>query len=492
MQTFLKRMHTLLQEMESEEDSPRPSNRRRVEDDSEDDEMLGNGQDRFGHGRGGQEEDEESEQRGPLPPYELHRVDPDPFDWNAEGRGLASDLDSARQLMDSLGQLFAAEHYHGEAYAGMLAKLFNLPLTESHPDFRDVVDIVFQQTLRSSPSAVANEISMLGWHADTVIASVRAVLLPNKAHPSVQPTYEQDMQLLDSMSSMIYMHRFTLLSVVAQQAGDLKIMADAAIEMKPFEDQKDQVKLQRHLFRLFEQQKNRVYADKVASSYSNNCWPAGISLFFSVTTSWVFACNQLARTSISLTLSCSIVKTVLLQVMRQIIVPVVASSGEQQQFKTRCWKVLYRDPMGSKFGSEVGTVELDVETWVNDNLDTDNPAVLEWSASSSEKHSAREALRINHKVSIAAAQRNFFSFASEDSALIYDIRADKTYPMGNGLPEHIMVGGFHNRPFDPYLENRDGGFWDGNWFEIPTALDKVSACAYLCCSCLPVAADRIF
>jgi hypothetical protein len=161
------------------------------------------------------------------------------------------------------------------------------------------------------------------------------------------------------------------------------------------------------------------------------------------------------------------------QVMRQIIVPVVSESGAEQRFKTRCWKVLYRDPMGGKLGSEVGTTELDVETWVNDNLDTDNPAVLEWSASSGEKHSAREALRINHKVAIAAAQRHFFSFAGEDSALIYDIRADRTYPMGEGLPEHMMVGGFHARPYDPCISHRDGGFWDGNWFDIPTALDQV-------------------
>lgn len=170
------------------------------------------------------------------------------------------------------------------------------------------------------------------------------------------------------------------------------------------------------------------------------------------------------------------------QVMRQIIVPVTAPTGEQQHFKTRCWRVLYRDPMGGKCGSDTGTIELDVDTWVNDNLDTNNSAILEWSASSGEKHSAREALRVNHDVSIAAAQRNFFSFASEDTALIYDIRADKTYPMGNGLPEHIMVGGYHARPFDPYLENRSGGFWDGNWFEIPTALDQVSFCA--CQGCL--------
>ncbi len=167
--------------------------------------------------------------------------------------------------------------------------------------------------------------------------------------------------------------------------------------------------------------------------------------------------------------------------MRQIIVPVVSESGAEQRFKTRCWKVLYRDPMGGKGGSVVGTTELDVETWVNDNLDTDNPAVLEWSASSGEKHSAREALRINHKVSIAAAQRNFFSFAHGDSALIYDIRTDKTYPMGDGLPEHIMVGGFHPRPFDPYPDHREGGFWDGNWFDIPTALDQVGVYASPCC-----------
>ena len=160
--------------------------------------------------------------------------------------------------------------------------------------------------------------------------------------------------------------------------------------------------------------------------------------------------------------------------MRQIVVPVVNASGEKEYFKTRCWKVLYKDPMGGKQGSEVGTTELDVDTWVNDNLDTTNPAVLEWSASSGEKHSAREALRINHRVSIAAAQRHLFSFASGDTALVYDIRADKSYPMGKGLPEHMMVGGYHPSPFDPYLNNREGGFWDGNWFDIPTALDKVT------------------
>ena len=129
--------------------------------------------------------------------------------------------------------------------------------------------------------------------------------------------------------------------------------------------------------------------------------------------------------------------------------------------------------MGGTAGSMTGTTELNVETWVNDNLDSSNDLILEWSASSSEKNSAREALRVNHKVSIAAAQRHVFSFAHEDSAVIYDIRGDKTYPMGDGLPEHIMVGGFHARPFNLYAGNRDGGFWDGNWFEIPTALDQV-------------------
>ncbi|DBA94885.1 TPA: hypothetical protein ACH3X1_002417 [Trebouxia sp. C0004] len=55
--------------------------------------------------------------------------------------------------------------------------------------------------------------------------------------------------------------------------------------MKPFEELKDQVKLQKHLFRLFEEQNNRVFAGKV---------------------------------------------------MRQIVVPVVNSSGVKEYFKTRC------------------------------------------------------------------------------------------------------------------------------------------------------------
>ena len=265
MHTILKHMHTSLQEMDFEDERARPSSRPRIDEDSEDDEMLGNGRERFGHGSGRQE-GEEDQQHGPLPVYELHRVDPDPFDWEQEGRGLAVDLESARELMASLNLLFDPQHYNGEAYAGMLAKIFNLPLTEPQPDFRDVVDVVLHRIHEASPATVANDIAMLGWNADTLIATVRAIFLPNKSHPSVQPTYEQDMQLLDSMSSMVCMHKFTLLSIVAQQAGDLKIMADAAIQMKPFEELKDQVKLQMHLFKLFQEQQNRVYSDKVCRS----------------------------------------------------------------------------------------------------------------------------------------------------------------------------------------------------------------------------------
>ena len=80
-------------------------------------------------------------------------------------------------------------------------------------------------------------------------------------------------------------------------------------------------------------------------------------------------------------------------------------------------------------------------------------------------------MRALHGVRKLGCERH--GLAHEDNAVIYDIRGDKTYHMGDGLPEHIMVGGFHPRPFDLYEGNRDGGCWDGNWFEIPTALDQV-------------------
>lgn len=282
MHTILNCMHTLLQEMDSwgemdsgEDDTVRPSTRRRVADDSDDDDMRADGQNRFGHGSGQEDDEEGDHQHGPLPVYELHRVDPDPFDWQGEDwTGSAEDLESAQKLMHSLSLLFDPQHYNGEAYAGMMAKIFNLTLTESQPDYRDIVESIFQQIQQgSNPGGIADQIAMRSWNAQTLISSIRATLLPHKAHPSVQPTYEQDMQLLDSMSSMVCMHKFTLLSIVAQQAGDLKIMADACIEMKPYEDLKDQVKLQKHLFRLFQQQKNRVYADKVSlSSTITKAW----------------------------------------------------------------------------------------------------------------------------------------------------------------------------------------------------------------------------
>ena len=440
------------QAMDSEEDSQRPTNRRRVEEDSDDD-MIAAGHNRFGNGA---EDDAEGSQQ-PLPPYELHRVQPDPF---TEGPDMyvVTDLQSATQLMASFHILFELQHYQGEAYSGMIAKMFRLPVTESQPDQKDVLDAVLRRIHESSPVEVAEQVKMHGCHTDSMITGIRTLYFPNQNHPDVQDTYEEDMAMLDTMALTVHMHKLSLLSIIALQAGDLKLMSDATITMKPFEDLKEQVKLQKHLFRVFEDQENRVFAGKVSMHpvYSLPCTAMVFPLLL----------RHLAAGLIS-------ALSVQAQVMRQIVVPVVNSSGVKQYFKTRCWKVLYRDPMGGKQGSEVGTTELDVDTWVNDNLDTTNSAVLEWSASSSEKHSAREALRINHRVSIAAAQRHLFSFASGDMALVYDIRSDKSYPMGNGLPDHMMVGGYHPSPFDPYLDNREGGFWDGNWFDIPTALDKV-------------------
>lgn len=409
--------------MDSGEESLRPSARRRMtqaEEDSDDD-MLGNGQNRFGNGAEEDEGQGNGQQQADLPPYETCRVDPDPFVKDAEPL-IVSDLRSAKELMDSFQTLLDPDHYTCEGYSGLIAKVFALQVTESHPDHRDIVDAVFREVHEGSAESVAERIKNVARYTDCLLLAVRAILMPNRSHPDVTDGYEMNMQLLDSYRNMIIMHKLSLLSAIAQKTGNLQIMADATITMKPYEELKDQVKLQKHLFSIFESQQNRVYADKV---------------------------------------------------MRQIVVPVLLPSGSQADFKTRSWGVLYRDPMGGRSGSRSGTTELDVETWVNDNLDTDNDLILEWSATSSEKHSAREALRVNHKVSIAAAQRHYFSFAHGDTALIYDIRADKTYPMGNGLPEHMMVGGFHARPFDLYEQNRDGGFWDGNWFAIPTALDQV-------------------
>lgn len=255
---FWKAYAYFTQEMDSGEDSPRPSTRRRVDEDSDDD-MLGNGPGRFG----GQEEDDEGNQQG-LPAYELHRVQPDPFDEQAD-LYVVSDLQSAKKLMDSLAVLFDPQHYQGEGYAGMIAKVFRLSVSESAPDLRDVVDVVFHKMHHSSPAEVAEHVKVYGYHTDSLIAGIRAVLLPNKTHPDIQEMYEQNMALLDSITMMVSMHRFTLLSIIAQKAGDLQIMADATILMKPFEDMKDQVKLQKHLFRLFEEQKNRVFSDKVMS-----------------------------------------------------------------------------------------------------------------------------------------------------------------------------------------------------------------------------------
>jgi len=254
--------------MDSGEDSPRPTNRRRVDEDSDDD-MLGNGLNRFGNG-GGREEDEDEDQQQDLPAYELHRVQPDPFDGRADPY-VVSDLESAKRLMESFALLFDTQHYQGEGYAGMIAKLFRLAVTESQPDLRDVVDVVFHKMHHSSAAEVAEHVKVYGCHTDSLIASIRAMFLPNKAHPDVQEMYEQNMLLLDSMSMTVSMHRFTLLSIIAQKAGDLKIMADATISMKPFEELKDQVKLQKHLFRLFEEQKNRVYSDKVSLRQEREC-----------------------------------------------------------------------------------------------------------------------------------------------------------------------------------------------------------------------------
>jgi len=123
----------------------------------------------------------------------------------------------------------------------------------------------------SSAAEVAEHVKVYGCHTDSLIASIRAMFLPNKAHPDVQEMYEQNMLLLDSMSMTVSMHKFTLLSIIAQKAEDLKIMADATISMKPFEELNDQVKLQKHLFRLFEEQKNRVYSDKVSLRQEREC-----------------------------------------------------------------------------------------------------------------------------------------------------------------------------------------------------------------------------
>lgn len=254
--------------MDSGEDSPRPTNRRRVDEDSDDD-MLGNGLNRFGNG-GGREEDEDEDQQQDLPAYELHRVQPDPFDGRADPY-VVSDLESAKRLMESFALLFDTQHYQGEGYAGMIAKLFRLAVTESQPDLRDVVDVVFHKMHHSSAAEVAEHVKVYGCHTDSLIASIRAMFLPNKAHPDVQEMYEQNMLFLDTMSMTVSMHKFTLLSIIAQKAGDLKIMTDATISMKPFEELKDQVKLQKHLFRLFEEQKNRVYSDKVSLCQEREC-----------------------------------------------------------------------------------------------------------------------------------------------------------------------------------------------------------------------------
>ena len=403
--------------MDSEEESPRPSTRRRVtqEEENSDDEMMGHGQNRVGNGA------EDGAEQADLPPFEICRVDPDPFTRDADPI-LVSDLQSAQRLMDSLRVLFDPTHYHADAFSGVIAKVFCLPVTEAAPDFRDIVDAVFHEIHEGSPTSVSQRIEHTFVYTSSLLRAIRVMLTPNRMHPDVADSYEANCQLLDTFHSSLLYYAFSLRTIIAQKTGELQVMADAAIALKPYEELKDQVKLQKHLFGLFEAQKNRVHGDKV---------------------------------------------------MRQITIPVTLLSGEQADFKTRSWSVLYRDPMGGTAGSMTGTTELNVDTWVNDNLDSSNELVMEWSASASEKNSAREALRVNHRVSIAAAQRHLFSFAHGDTALIYDIRTDKTYPLGDGLPEHIMVGGFHARPFDLYEGKRDGGFWDGNWFSIPTALDQV-------------------
>ena len=409
--------------MDSGEESPRPSTRRRVsqaENDS-DDEMLGNGQTRFNNGAEDDEGQSNGQQQADLAAYEMCRVDPDPFIKDADPF-VVTGLQSARELMDSLRAIFDPAHYHAEAYAGVIAKVFCLPVTEPAPDFTHIMDAVLHEIHEGSAVAVKHRIEDTVGYAASLINGIRAMLMAHRTHPDVASTYETNCQFLDTFLSQLLYHGYSLRTIIAQKTGDLQVMADAAIDLKPYEDLKDQVKLQKHLTALFQAQNNRVFADKV---------------------------------------------------MRQKTVPVLLASGQQAHFKTRSWSVLYRDPMGGTAGSMTGTSELNVETWVDDNLDTSNDLILEWSASSSEKKSAREALRINHKVSIAAAQRHLFSFAHGDDAVIYDIRADKTYHMGDGLPEHIMVGGFHPRPFKSYEDYRDGGFWDGNWFDIPTALDQV-------------------
>ena len=244
--------------MDSEEDSQRPTNRRRVDEDSDDD-MLAAGHNRFGNGA---EEGAQGSQQ-PLPPYELHRVEPDPF---TEGPDLyvVTDMQSAKQLMASFRMLFDLQHYQGEPYSGMIAKMFRLPVTEPQPDQKDVLDAVLRRAHDTSPVEVAEQIKMHACHTDSMITGIRTLFLPNQNHPEIETTYETDMAMLDSMALTVNMHKLSLLSIVALQAGDLKLMSDATITMKPFEDLKDQVKLQKHLFRVFEEQENRVFAGKVS------------------------------------------------------------------------------------------------------------------------------------------------------------------------------------------------------------------------------------
>ena len=88
--------------MDSGEESLRPSARRRVTqaDEDSDDDMLGNGQNRFGNGAEEDEGQGSGQQQAALPPYEMGRVDPDPFVKDAEPL-IVSDLRSAKELMDS-------------------------------------------------------------------------------------------------------------------------------------------------------------------------------------------------------------------------------------------------------------------------------------------------------------------------------------------------------------------------------------------------------
>ena len=340
-------------------------------------------------------------------------------------------------------------HYRGVGYTGQIAAMFGYELPQAEPTPADLAAFLL---------GAGQPLKQLKDDAGRVSARLQSLLstLRDRLHSmgsAVQELRQELPLLLDRWNVSVTLLHVMVLATLSLHSGDCTLVSDSTIRAKPFEQECDDVKLQKVMLGRLQEQGRMV--KETGGAY--------------------VLCHHL-----------------------------IVDLGNGRKMPTHVWPPLFRDKLKHTGTSvpESGT-HLEVKMWLDCNQAVGDPIEHQLFSSRTRVANCADYIGTYPPLQLSEPNISMFSFAGAGTGAILNVLTEEVrlcrttcryalcqhkhkhacllqvHPMGEGVPRQQIVGGHHDCTaqggFQTYPDNM-GDFETGTWFDIPTALDQVRAC----------------